>query len=126
MSLFPSFICVKNMKVRNVDLINSKMDVIFDFWEIELLGFDLIKYEIKKDDFFNFLIEQIKKETIKYFSAAETFGIKPVIDYKNALYICKVKPINERINEFVFEQMKENDCSLYYSGGRIWIDYIDE
>lgn len=106
------------MKLISVDYNDMHMIVSFDFWEIESLGYDIIKQKDVTGSFYCDVIAIIEPTIKKYFGEAFSYGIKTIIDSRKGLFYYEIMPYQERLDEFIVEEWKKD--------GKRWIWYSGE
>ncbi len=102
------------MKVCFVDEKKQMMVLFIDYWEAEILGFDVKKNKDVSGSFFQTIIEMISVEVKEVFGSDFNFGIKTYVDDSKGLFYYEIKPYNERLDEFIMEEMVKNNYSIKY------------
>lgn len=103
------------MKIVSIDIEKQKMVVGFDFWEIEILGYDVKLQMDVSGNFFKVLSGILDDAVKSVFSVNFDYGVKTLIDEGDGMYYYEIMPYEERFNEFVLSEITKS--------GRKWIIY---
>ncbi len=102
------------MKVCYVDEKKQTMILSIDYWEAEILGFDVKKNKDVSGSFFRTIIEMVSVEVKKVFGPDFNYGIKTYVDDSKGLFYYEIKPYDERLDEFIMEEMIRNNYSIKF------------
>ena len=106
------------MKVSNIDINKKSLLIAFDYWEIESMGYDVIKRKDISGNFYKNIIKVIDNIVTMYFSKEYKYGVKHMIDDNKGIFYYEIKPYEERIEEFVVGEIQKH--------GHRWIFFEDE
>ncbi len=85
------------------------------------MGFDVIKERVVNSRFFDDLLLKLDILVQTYFPNPFNYGVKCIIDKEQGQFYYELKPYNERLDEFVFSEMKRAGLPWYTYNNRIWI-----
>ncbi len=102
------------MKVCFVNKKQQTLVLSIDYWEAEILGFDVKKKKDVSGSFFQTIIEMVSVEVKKVFGPDFCFGIKTYVDDSKGLFYYEIKPYDEQLDGFVMEEMVRNNYSVKF------------
>lgn len=94
------------MKIITHDPKRRIMLLAFDYWEIELMGYDIIKNEVIKENFFENIIQRIEEKIEEVYGEIFEYGIKWMNDKDRGLFLYEIKPYEDRIQEIRLDQKR--------------------
>lgn len=110
------------MQIVSVEKEKNQLLISFDYWEIELLGYDVKKKKAVSSDFYERILGLINECVYKYFPRDYKYGVKALIDEKKGLYYYKIEPYEDSLNDFIFSEMRRENKKWITYGNRIWFD----
>lgn len=102
------------MKVYKVDRVSRTAILSIDFWEVELMRYDIKKNCDVSGTFYELLIHDISEIVKELFGEDYYFGIKTYIDPDKGMFYYEIKPYDERLEEFVLEEMIRNNFNIKF------------
>lgn len=109
------------MKIDISELNERIIYITFDFWEIESMGFDVIKKEDKTGNFYNQLAGIISKIAKEHYDSLDDLGIICYLDNEKGNYCYKIMPYDYCYNALVFNEMRRTNKQWVVSDGKLWI-----
>lgn len=106
------------MKVKDVNYEKKCFIVAIDFWEAESLGLNTKTKEDITGSYYTNILSIIGDKAKALFGDKYKFAVKTYVDEQRGIIIYEVKPYEERLNEFILDEM--------YKNGRKWIFYDDQ
>lgn len=110
------------MKIDKSELENGIISIVFDFWEIELMGYDIIKNEDRSGNFYSQLAEIICHVVAEYLENYHNHSIVSYIDNSKGLIRYKIMPHDMCQMEVVFDEMRRNNQKWLSYDGKLWIN----
>jgi len=89
------------MKIISVDKEKKHVWLRADFWEIELLGYDVLENCPRTSLFFDNVLKEIEMQLMDILPNDFSYAIKWMIDKDKGWFIYEVKPYEERFREFI-------------------------
>ncbi len=100
------------MKVHIIDKKNKTVLLSIDYWEAELLGFDVKKNSDVSGSFYRTLLQIITERVQEIFGKDFAFGIKTYVDPDKGVFYYEIKPYEERLDEIIMEEMVKKQYSV--------------
>ena len=110
------------MKIDKSELSDGILSIVFDFWEIELMGFDVIENKDRSGNFYSRLADIICRAVAEYLENHHNYSIVSYIDNTNGLIRYKIMPHDMCKMELVFDEMRKNNQKWLSYDGKIWIN----
>lgn len=110
------------MKIDKSELENGIISVVFDFWEIELMGYDIIKNEDRSGNFYSQLAEILCHVVTEHLENYHNYSIVSYIDNSKGLIRYKIMPHDMCQMEVVFDEMRKKNQKWLSYDGKLWIN----
>lgn len=102
------------MKVIKKDIERKYLLLVLDFWEAEILGYDVIKKIDVSGTYYKLILKEIEAHILEVFGEVFRYGIKTYIDEDKGLFYYEIKPYEERLDEFIIEEMLRNQSTIKF------------
>lgn len=107
------------MKIVHLNFTKKRLLVSFDFWEIESLGYDILKQKDVTGTFYQNIIEILQPIINNYFGDSFHYGLKTMIDQNKGVFYYEIMPYEERLEEFIVMEWEIKGKKWIWYNGRI-------